>query len=108
MFLCLQTSGTVPIQPDPFHSNLQKEFRRKFCCSCGRKGHYGFECKTAHMNARFGYSILEQSVFSYSEPVVEVDGDLVLNTEKVSYFVFTELMFVELSSVSILFLLKQF
>ncbi|XP_068221264.1 uncharacterized protein [Palaemon carinicauda] len=70
-------TGSVPVLPEPV-SNTHR--RKKYCCACGRSGHYGFECRTA-AHSKYSYIIQGQSVTSYSSPVLEVDGKLVINLE---------------------------
>ncbi|XP_066937454.1 uncharacterized protein [Macrobrachium rosenbergii] len=75
LFFLFQTSGSEPVPPEP--GSHVYETRKKYCCYCGRRGHYGFECRLA----RCSYVIQGQSVFSYSTPVVEANGQLLVNLE---------------------------
>ncbi|XP_064103803.1 uncharacterized protein LOC135213671 [Macrobrachium nipponense] len=74
-FFLFQTSGSEPVPSEPVAHVFKT--RKKYCCNCGRKGHYGFECTSA----RHSYLIQGQSVISYSTPVLEVNGQLVVNLE---------------------------
>ncbi|XP_071539302.1 uncharacterized protein [Panulirus ornatus] len=72
----LTTSGLIACTPLETTSRPLKE---RFCYNCAQRGHFGHDCPTKHEHHL--YQQVPQSIFSYSSPVLLVNGSFNVNTE---------------------------